>query len=70
MKKPRYTPEQITFALRQAGNGTPVLEVCGQSQRESDLSRGGPEFITAVPFSLTDCTYLDCANDFLVYFVT
>ena len=28
MKRPRYTPEQIAFALRQAENGTPVVEVC------------------------------------------
>ena len=73
MKKLRYTLEQITFALRLARNGTPVLKVCGQSQRESDLSRGGQGFIVAVPFSLTACTNLDCANEFLVnlgYFAT
>ena len=28
MKKSRHTPEQIAFALRQAENGTPVVEVC------------------------------------------
>jgi putative transposase len=28
MKKTRYTPEQIAFALRQADGGTPVPEVC------------------------------------------
>ena len=28
MKSSRYTSEQITFALRQAEGGTPVLEVC------------------------------------------
>ena len=28
MKRSRYTPEQIAFALRQAENGTPVVEVC------------------------------------------
>lgn len=27
MKKSRYTEEQITFALKQAGTGTPVAEV-------------------------------------------
>ena len=27
MKKTRYTEEQIAFALRQAGSGTPVSEV-------------------------------------------
>ena len=50
-----------------------MLKVCGQSQRESDLSRGGQGFIVAVPFSLTACTNLDCANEFLVnlgYFAT
>ncbi len=28
MKSSRYTPEQVTFAMRQAESGTPVLEVC------------------------------------------
>ena len=28
MKKSQYTPEQITFALRQAESGTPIEEVC------------------------------------------
>jgi len=28
MKKTRYPPEQITFALRQAESGTPVSDVC------------------------------------------
>ena len=28
MKKSRYSPEQIAFALRQAEGGTPVPEVC------------------------------------------
>jgi putative transposase len=28
MKKTRYAPEQIAFALRQADSGTPVREVC------------------------------------------
>jgi putative transposase len=28
MKKSQFTPEQITFALRQAEAGTPVAEVC------------------------------------------
>ena len=28
MKKSRYNPEQIAFALRQAESGTPVPEVC------------------------------------------
>ena len=28
MKRSRHTPEQIAFALRQAGNGLPVVEVC------------------------------------------
>ena len=28
MKKSRYNPEQIAFALRQADSGTPVTEVC------------------------------------------
>jgi putative transposase len=28
MKKSQFTPEQITFALRQAVSGTPILEVC------------------------------------------
>ncbi len=28
MKRYRYTPEQIAFALRQAESGTPVVEVC------------------------------------------
>jgi len=28
MKRSRYSPEQIAFALRQAENGTPVVEVC------------------------------------------
>ena len=28
MKKSRYTTEQIAFALRQAKDGTSVLEVC------------------------------------------
>ena len=28
MKKSRYSPEQVAFALRQAEGGTPVSEVC------------------------------------------
>jgi putative transposase len=28
MKKSRYTPEQVAFALRQAESGTQVAEVC------------------------------------------
>jgi len=28
MKKKRYTDEQTAYALRQAGAGTPVKEVC------------------------------------------
>lgn len=28
MKKSKYSPEQVTFALRQAEAGTPVEEVC------------------------------------------
>ena len=28
MKTSRYTPEQVTFALRQVESGTPVPEVC------------------------------------------
>jgi putative transposase len=28
MKKSQFTPEQITFTLRQAESGTPVPEVC------------------------------------------
>jgi putative transposase len=28
MKKSQFTPEQITFALRQAESGTPMPEVC------------------------------------------
>lgn len=28
MKKSQYTAEQITFALRQAETGTPIVEVC------------------------------------------
>lgn len=30
MKKKRYTDEQITYALRQAEAGTPVVDVCRQ----------------------------------------
>jgi len=30
MKKSRYTEEQIAFALRQAGGGTPIADVCRQ----------------------------------------
>jgi putative transposase len=30
MKKPRYTEEQIAFALCQAEGGTPVADVCRQ----------------------------------------
>lgn len=30
MKKSRFTPEQISFALVQAETGTPVSEVCRQ----------------------------------------
>jgi len=28
LKRSHFTPEQITFALRQAESGTPVVEVC------------------------------------------
>ena len=28
MRRSWYTPEQIAFAIRQAENGTPVVEVC------------------------------------------
>ena len=28
MKNSRYSPEQVAFGLRQAGEGTPVAEVC------------------------------------------
>ncbi len=28
MKKSRYSPEQVAFALRQAERGTPVSEIC------------------------------------------
>ena len=28
MKKSKYSPEQVAFALRQAEGGTPVPEVC------------------------------------------
>ena len=28
MKKSQFTPEQVTFALRQAESGTPVPEIC------------------------------------------
>jgi putative transposase len=28
MKSSRYSPEQVTFAMRQAESGTPVPEVC------------------------------------------
>ena len=28
MKKSQFTPEQITFAIRQAEGGTPVPEIC------------------------------------------
>ncbi|MBM4406677.1 MAG: transposase [Chloroflexi bacterium] len=28
MKRSRYSPEQVAFALRQAEGGTPVPEVC------------------------------------------
>ena len=28
MKKSKYSPEQVIFALRQAESGTPVSEVC------------------------------------------
>jgi putative transposase len=28
MKKSKFTDEQVTYALRQAEGGTPVLEVC------------------------------------------
>ena len=28
MRKSRYTDEQVSFALKQAGLGTPVTEVC------------------------------------------
>ena len=33
MKKSRYNPEQITFALRQVESGTPVPEIC----RKTDI---------------------------------
>ncbi len=39
MKRSRYTPEQIAFALRQAENGTSVVEVCrkmGISEQTTD----------------------------------
>ena len=28
IKRSRYTPEQIAFALRQVEDGTPVVEIC------------------------------------------
>ncbi len=28
MKKSRYSPEQVAFALRQAERGTPVSDIC------------------------------------------
>ena len=28
MKRSQFTPEQVTFALRQAESGIPVVEVC------------------------------------------
>ena len=28
MKKSRYSPEQVAFALREAEGGTPVSEIC------------------------------------------
>jgi len=28
MKKSKYSPEQVAFALRQAESGTPVSEIC------------------------------------------
>jgi putative transposase len=28
MRKARFTEEQISFAIRQAESGTPVVEVC------------------------------------------
>ena len=28
MKQSKYSPEQVTFALRQAESGTPVPEIC------------------------------------------
>ena len=28
MKKSRYSPDQVAFALRQAEGGTPVSEIC------------------------------------------
>ena len=28
MKKSQFTPEQVTFALRQSESGTPVPEIC------------------------------------------
>ena len=35
MKKSRYTEEQIAFALRQAEQGTPVVEVIRKSVSRS-----------------------------------
>ena len=41
MKKSRYTPEQGTFGLRQAEEGTPVAEVCRRWASASRPSTAG-----------------------------
>ncbi len=37
MKRSRYSPEQITFALHQAESGVPATEVCRVGDRRAGV---------------------------------
>lgn len=46
MRKARFTEEQISFAIRQAESGTPVVEVCRKiGVREQTLYRWKRKYV-------------------------